>query len=90
MLERHWNGEIPDSINKVLGLCRTMTWKGKNPIIKMVKKVYLKGVKLTKKVMMELEKVLIRKPGIENGLSVSNFLNKIVYFICGFYFCSLP
>ena len=31
----------------------------------MVKKVYHKGVKLTKKAMMELEKYLIRKPGIE-------------------------
>lgn len=65
VLERHWNGEILDSIDKVLGLCRTMTWKGKYPIVKMVKKVYDKGIKLTKKAMMELEQALIRKPGIE-------------------------
>ncbi len=65
VLERHWNGEIPDSVDKVLGLCRTMTWKSKNPIVKVVKKIYHKGVKLTKKAMMELEKILIRKPGIE-------------------------
>lgn len=44
MLERHWNGEIPDSIDKVLGLCRTMTWKGQNPIVKTVKKFIIKAL----------------------------------------------
>jgi len=64
-LERHWQGEILDSVDKVLGLCRTMTWNGNNPAVKLVNKVYETGVKLTKKAMNELEKVLIRKPGIE-------------------------
>lgn len=64
-LERHWNGEILDSVDKVLGLCRTMSWKGKTSVVNMVSGVYEKGVKLTKKAMDELEKHLIRKPGIE-------------------------
>lgn len=65
VLERHWNGEILDSVEKVLGLCRTMTWKGKSAVVNMVTGVYEKGVKLTKKAMEELEQCLVRKPGIE-------------------------
>ncbi len=65
VLERHWNGEILDSVEKILGLCRTMTWKGKPVVVNMVSDVYEKGVKLTKKTMEELEIYLVRKPGIE-------------------------
>lgn len=65
VLERHWNGELLDSVDKVLGMCRTMSWKGKSPVVKMITNVYEKGVKLTKKAMAELEKVVVRKPQIE-------------------------
>jgi len=65
VLEKHWNGELLDSVEKVLGLSRTMSWNGKSPIVKMVKGVYEKGVKLTKKAMEKLETLLIRLPGIE-------------------------
>ncbi len=64
-LERHWQGEILDSVDKTLGLCRTMTWNGNNPVVKLVDKLYETGVTLTKKAMKELEKKLVRKPGIE-------------------------
>jgi transposase len=37
VLENHWRGEILDSIEKALGLARTMKWKGKNPTIEFVK-----------------------------------------------------
>lgn len=56
VLENHWRGEILDSIEKVLGLARTMKWNGKNPTVEFVKRVYAKGVKLTKKAMEQLEK----------------------------------
>jgi hypothetical protein len=65
VLERHWNGEVLDSVDKVLGMCKTMKWKGKSPVVKMMKSVYMKGIKLAKTAMSELEKILIRKPGIE-------------------------
>lgn len=65
VLENHWNGELLDSVEKVLGLARTMKWNGKSPIVKMVQGVYEKGVKLTKKAMEKLEAMLIRLPGIE-------------------------
>jgi transposase len=65
VLEKHWNGELLYSVEKVLGLSRTMNWNGESPIVKMVKGVYEKGVKLTKKAMEELETLLVRLPGIE-------------------------
>jgi transposase len=65
VLENHWKGELLDSIEKVLGLCRTMTWKGKNPVVNFVKGVYPTGVRLAKSAMDKLEDFLIRIPGIE-------------------------
>lgn len=64
-LENHWNGELLDSVDKVLGLCKTMRWRGKAPVVKMINGIYAKGVTLTKKAMEKLEQLLIRTPGIE-------------------------
>jgi transposase len=65
ILEKHWNGEILDSVEKVLGLCRTMTWNGKPPVVKLMKGIYKKGVTLTKNAMEQVELFLDRIPGIE-------------------------
>lgn len=65
VLENHWNGQILDSVEKVLGLCRTMSWNGNSPVIKLIDGIYEKGVTLTKKAMDQLEKLLNRIPGIE-------------------------
>lgn len=65
VLENHWRGELLDSIEKALGLARTMKWKEKKPTIEFVKGVYEKGVKLTKKAMEQLEKRFDRISGIE-------------------------
>ncbi len=51
ILEEHWNGELLDSVSKVLNWANTMTWKGMNPVVKLVEKIYEKGVRLTKKAM---------------------------------------
>ena len=64
-LENHWNGELLDSVEKVLGLCKTMRWRGKAPVVKMIDGIYDKGVTLSKKAMEKLEDFLIRVPGIE-------------------------
>ena len=66
MLERHWNGQVLDSIKKALGLANTMTYNGKHPIVNMVKGIYKTGVKLTKKAMKEYETLLDRQKGLEN------------------------
>jgi len=64
-LENHWNGELLDSIEKVLGLARSMTWKGVNPIVNLINKNYQKGISLTKKAMKKIEDTIWRIEGIE-------------------------
>jgi hypothetical protein len=64
-LEQHWNGELLDSVGKVLGLARTMTWKGCTPVVNMVTKIYEKGVRLTKEAMKKIENQIFRIKGIE-------------------------
>lgn len=66
ILEKHWNGEILYSVEKVLGLARSMKWNGKNPVVRMIKGIYEKGKKLSKKIMKEYEEMIERTEGLEN------------------------
>lgn len=54
-LEEHWNGEILDSVEKVINWAKTMTWKGVKPVVHLWDKVYEKGISLTKKEMKPYE-----------------------------------
>jgi transposase len=36
VLEKDLNGQLLDSIDKVIGLAKAMKWKGKNPFVKIV------------------------------------------------------
>jgi len=65
VLERHWNGSLLDTIDTVLKFAQTMTWKGRHPVVELVKKTYQKGVKLTRKEMDALEKRFERLPGLD-------------------------
>jgi len=65
VLENHWNGELLDSVEKVLGFAGTMTYNNKKPIIKYVNGVYEKGVRLSKKAHEALETMIERVTGIE-------------------------
>jgi transposase len=58
--EKHWNGQIPDSVEKVIGWAGTMTWKGIRPVVRLCNKIYEKGISLTKKEMKPYEKRLRR------------------------------
>jgi hypothetical protein len=60
ILEEHWNGEILDSVNKAINWASTMTWKGIEPVIHLCKKVYEKGIKLSKKEMKPYEERIER------------------------------
>ncbi len=42
-----------------------MTWKGKHPVVTLVKKVYEKGVKLAQEAMAVCEAKIKRLPGLE-------------------------
>lgn len=55
VLEEHWNGEILDSIHKAIECAVTMTWKGVKPVVRLIEKIYEKGVKLTKREMKKYE-----------------------------------
>lgn len=65
ILENHWNGEIIDSCQKAIGLAKTMTFKGINPVVKLVEKTYKKGMGLSKAQMKELEPRIQRHAGLE-------------------------
>lgn len=60
VLENHWNGSILDEVETALRLAQTMTWKGKNPVVKLVTTTYETGIKLTKKAMNQIESQIKR------------------------------
>ena len=65
VLENHWRGELLTSIEKALGLAGTMTYRGFAPsTVRLIRKVYQKGVRLTKKQMAPVEKRLQRLKGL--------------------------
>jgi len=65
VLENHWRGQLLESVDKIIGMAKTMIYNGKHPLVKLVAGTYETGVKLTKKVMKKIEKVINRLPGIE-------------------------
>jgi transposase len=66
VLENHWRGELLTSTDKALGLARTMTYRTIAPsTVRLIKKIYRKGVRLTKKQMIPIEKRLQRLAGLE-------------------------
>jgi len=64
-LENHWNGAILDSIPTALRFAETMKWHGKHPLVTLISKTYEKGIRLTAKEMAELEKEVVRLPGLK-------------------------
>lgn len=66
ILENHWRGELLNSVDKVIGLAKTMKWNGKNPTVKVVGKVYETGIKLSKSAMRIYENIINRLSGLEN------------------------
>ena len=65
ILEQHWNGSLLDSVDAVISSARTMTWKGKYPIVELVTSNYQTGIKLTKEAMGAVETQLQRLPCLE-------------------------
>jgi hypothetical protein len=65
ILEMHWNGSLLDSIGAAVGFARSMTWKGKHPVVSVVEATYATGVRLKPEEMEALEKQVIRLPSLE-------------------------
>lgn len=66
VLENHWNGEILYSIEKILGLARTMTYNGINPVVELTVESYPTGIKLDKQAMKDYENKIFRLEGLEH------------------------
>ena len=66
VLENHWRGEIIDTVDKALGLARSMTYRGIKPTVRKVTRVYCKGITVAKQVMHEIELRIERAAGLED------------------------
>lgn len=64
-LEQHWSGSLLDSVDTVLKFASTLTFKGKNPLVTRVDRVYYTGVKLTTQAMEQVEKQIQRLPNLK-------------------------
>ena len=82
ILENYWNGSILDEIDTALNFARTMTWKGQNPVVRLVTEIYKTGVKLTKQAMAEVENKIQRLTCVlvqDEQLNLGKWFVDIVY-----------
>ncbi len=49
ILENHWSGTLLNTVETTLEWAKTMTWKGLQPVVKLIENTYKKGVKVSKK-----------------------------------------
>lgn len=64
ILEQHWNGTKLIDVETMLAWAESMTWKGLHPVVELSRRIYQKGVKLTKKAMQAVEDRLERNPAL--------------------------
>jgi len=64
-LEQHWNGDLLDSASALLNFAQTMTWQQQQPVVTLVQRLYLTGVRLAQTAMALLEQRLQRYLGLE-------------------------
>jgi len=62
ILELHWNGTQLRTVDTLLEWAHSMTWKGLKPVVELSRKVYAKGVTLSKTAMQAVEARLERNP----------------------------
>ena len=66
ILALHWNGTKLVEVKTMLEWAKSMTWKGLPPIVELSRKVYQKGIALSKKAMQAIESRLERHPELPN------------------------
>ncbi len=54
-LENYWKPLILDTIDNTLKIAAQMTWKGMNPIVSFIDKIYTTGLKLSEQELIEIE-----------------------------------
>jgi len=62
ILELKWNGTKLIDAETMLGWAKKMTWKGLPPVVNLSRKVYEKGISLSKAAMAVVEARLKRNP----------------------------
>jgi transposase len=62
ILELHWNGTKLVDVETMVEWAKTMTWKGMHPVVELSRKIYQKGVALSKRAMRAVEDRLQRHP----------------------------
>src|SRR6516164_7746054 len=62
ILELQWNGAKLIDVETMLGWAKKMTWKGMHPVVELSRKVYEKGISLSKAAMQAVEARLKRNP----------------------------
>jgi transposase len=65
VLENYWRSELFESVEKVVGLAKNMTWKGRKPVVKMIDRIYKTGIRLSKSAMNKYENLVDRLKGLE-------------------------
>jgi len=63
-LEQYWSGLILDTIPNTLRIAAQMTWKGINPVVQLLDKVYCKPEPISLRDFKELDDFLIRNPAL--------------------------
>jgi Rhodopirellula transposase DDE domain len=63
-LENYWRSLILDSVDNTLKIAQQMTWKGMNPIVSFIDKVYPTGVTLSSDDFNELNPFVRRNPDL--------------------------
>jgi len=62
ILEKHWNGAKLSDAHTMLEWAKSMTRKGVHPVVELTRKVYEKGISLSKEAMQAVEARLERHP----------------------------
>jgi hypothetical protein len=61
-LEQHWNGAKLVDVQIMLEWAQSMTWQGIHPVVELSRKLYKKGISLSKETMQAVEARLERHP----------------------------
>ena len=64
-LEQHWNGTLLDDLETVMKFAKSMTWRGKPPVVQLVTTLYKTGVYLTQTAMAAVETQIKRLASLE-------------------------
>jgi transposase len=68
VLENHWSGEILDSLEAVVGMASTMTYNGVRAVVRVVDRIYDRGVRVSKAAMSDINKQVYRAAQIPKYL----------------------